>query len=131
MSLVKSGGPAVKNNKTGDQNEYCKQVHILCEQNESRIRARRARLIYWYDSMTTVSHLSAHINAAQSAMNDGDYSAAYSELEAAAERFVEYRGSINETFNQCISSLSTLSCRAAAPHPVALDLVRLRQQITS
>lgn len=81
--------------------------------------------------MTQVSHLSAHIDAAHTAMNDGDYGTAYSELEAAAERFVEYRGNINETFNQCISRLSSVSCRAAAPHPVALDLVRLRQQITT
>lgn len=79
----------------------------------------------------TGSPLSAHLKAAQTAMNDGEYSVAYSELEAAAERFVEYKGNINSTFNQCISSLSSISCRAAAPHPVALDLVRLRQQITT
>ncbi|NNC37955.1 MAG: hypothetical protein HKO02_10895 [Hyphomonadaceae bacterium] len=77
------------------------------------------------------SVLSAHIEAAEQLMVAGDYDAAYAELEAAAERFMDYKSKIIGSFNSSIARLTTLGTRATAPHPKALQLTRLRRDLTA
>lgn len=78
---------------------------------------------------SSLSFLSKHIDKANNMLNAGEYDAAYTELEAAANRFISYRNDIHKTFNNSISHLSTLGSRATPPHPITTPLIKLRRKL--
>lgn len=112
-------------------NEYCEDTQISNWEDEGGANTDSASLVHRNNSLTAMSTLTAHIDAAENMMEAGQYEAAYDELEAATERFIRYKDKIQRSFDNSISTLSTLGCRATPPHPVALPLVKLRRKLTA
>jgi hypothetical protein len=77
------------------------------------------------------SHLTDHMQAAERLMKAGEYDAAYHELEAAAESFINYKAEVNRAIDASIAHLLTLGCRTTPPHPIALPLIKLRRRLAA
>lgn len=120
-----------KPSKKETTDEYCKVTEISNWENEGGADISSFNSVPRINRVNTMSQLTAHIEAADSMMEAGRYEAAYDELEAATKRFVGYKEKIQRSFDNSISTLSTVGCRATPPHPVALPLVKLRRKLTA
>ena len=120
--------PSVRQKDASD--DFCEDTQISDWEDEGGAHADRADAILRDRSVNSDSVLADHMDTADALMTSGDYDGAFTELQAAAELFMSYRQRINSAFNKSIAQLSTLGCYATPPHPKALPLVKLHQQIT-
>lgn len=75
------------------------------------------------------SPLKGHLRKADDHLDKGNLDCAARELESAAERLMSYQSMVDASMKATISHLTTLGCHATAPHPKALQLIRLRQKL--
>jgi len=111
-------------------------TELVLPQNERRIdevfvEPQKIKISNRHRAPKPGSPIKSHIDHAEVLFDAGKFEAAYEELEAATERFLTDRESINQTLDQSIAYLTTLGCRATPPHPVAIPLIRLRRKITA
>ena len=75
------------------------------------------------------SPLQSHLSKTNILLKQGRIDCAVKELTSAAERLKNYQSMVSISMNETIKQLSSIGCHATAPHPKALHLVRLRQQM--
>ena len=110
-------------------NEYCNESEIQNWEDEGGAGFAVRRGTARFDSLTGNSPLTAHIEAAHTFADAGHYDRAYTELEAAAARYMRYHTIIRQSLEGTISRLASEASAAAPPHPVALPLVRLHSKL--
>lgn len=106
-------------------------TQITAWEDESRVHPISTRRFLRYRGVMAKSHLAAHLDAAESLIGAGHYDDACKELEAAADRLLQYKERVNDSLDNSIAHLSTLGSQVAAPHPAALQLVRLKRKLSA
>lgn len=111
--------------------DYCEKTEISTWEDEGGAGFVGSGRVHRQRGVDMVSPLTAHIKAAETLMDSGEYEAAYGELEAAAVHFAEYRDALDASFETSINRLANYGCRATPPHPVALPLIKLRRMVAA
>lgn len=106
-------------------------TQISTWEDEGRVHPISARRLFRNRGVMAKSHLAAHLDAAESLLGAGHYDDACKELEAAADRLLQYKERVNDSLDSSIAHLSTLGSQVAAPHPAALQLVRLKRKLSA
>lgn len=104
-------------------------THIENWENEGGTHTDLTRARAGRDSLNSISYLNSYIDTAEASLSSGNYDEACQALEAAAERFSQYRDKIKSSFDYSIAHLTTKGCRATPPDPRALKLIRLRRKL--
>ncbi len=81
------------------------------------------------DMPSEMSPLEKLVDEAQVSLSNQNYDKALEEYKAAAQRFQDYKSLVNHSVDNGIKALTTMGCAATPPHPKALELVRLRDQL--
>ena len=76
-----------------------------------------------------VSVVQGHLDKAENYLECNKVDAAVKELTAAAERVKAQTDLKHSSMDNAIAKLTTLRCQATAPHPKAIELVRLRKTL--
>jgi len=113
------------------QHDHIEHTHIETWENEGGAHSDLAGSGLGRSRLSSMSFLNSHIDMAEQLIGSGQYDEACHELEAAADRFEEYRNKINASFDASIAHLTTKGCRATPPDPRALKLIRLRRKLTT
>lgn len=81
------------------------------------------------DMTLEMSPLEKLVDEAQASLLNQNYDKALEDYKAAAQRFQDYKSLVNHSVDTGIKALTTMGCAATPPHPKALELVRLRDQL--
>ena len=110
----------------------------LCEETYPRYESRAGYEPVWLTDYKPVNatavertgksgFVTAHIEKANTCLDNGAFDDAYDALAKATERTLSNKQQVRAALDKAIAKLTTVGTRASHPHPKAIKLVRLRR----